>query len=65
MTATTGTAPDGRRVHIVRNWSWEPVRANAPVDLRDALGGGARVAAGTALGLGPWDVRVLVADGRS
>nr|WP_314220119.1 hypothetical protein [Streptomyces sp. DSM 40713] len=25
VTATTGTSADGRRVHIVHNWSWEPL----------------------------------------
>ncbi|MEV7887078.1 beta-galactosidase [Streptomyces sp. NPDC002817] len=59
VTATTGTSPDGRRVHIVHNWSWEPARAQAPVDLSDALTG-ASLPAGTALELGAWDVRVLV-----
>ncbi|KOU61248.1 beta-galactosidase [Streptomyces sp. MMG1533] len=59
LTATTGTSPDGRRVHIVHNWSWEPTRAQAPVDLSDVLSGDP-VPAGTVLDLGPWDVRVLV-----
>ncbi|MFD3499731.1 beta-galactosidase [Streptomyces sp. NPDC058678] len=59
VTATTGTSPDGRRVHIVHNWSWEPVSVPAPVDLSDALNG-TSVPAGTALDLGAWDVRVLV-----
>ncbi|WP_329252176.1 beta-galactosidase [Streptomyces canus] len=58
VTATTGTSPDGRRVHIVHNWSWEPASATAPVDLSDALTG-TSVFAGSALHLGPWDVRVL------
>ncbi|MFE0250809.1 beta-galactosidase [Streptomyces sp. NPDC059010] len=61
VTATTGTAPDGRRVHVVHNWSWQPARVQAPVYLSDALNDGP-VPAGTALDLGPWDVRVLVAD---
>ncbi|MEU1519999.1 beta-galactosidase [Streptomyces sp. NPDC005811] len=60
VTATTGTSPDGRRVHIVHNWSWEPARPAVPVDLTDALDGRS-VPAGSALDLGPWDVRVLVA----
>ncbi|MGW0580763.1 beta-galactosidase [Streptomyces sp. NPDC002920] len=60
VTATTGTSPDGRRVHIVHNWSWEPKSVPAPVDLSDALDS-ASVPAGAALDLGPWDVRVLVA----
>ncbi|WP_151477394.1 beta-galactosidase [Streptomyces albicerus] len=59
VTATTGTSPDGRRVHVVHNWSWEPARVQAPVELSDVLDGSA-VPAGTALDLGPWDVRVLV-----
>ncbi|WP_158850200.1 beta-galactosidase [Saccharothrix deserti] len=60
VTATTGTSPDGRRVHVVHNWNWEPVRVEAPVELSDVLDGGS-VPAGTALDLGPWDVRVFVA----
>ncbi|MGV9382207.1 beta-galactosidase [Nonomuraea sp. NPDC003707] len=59
VTATTGTSPDGRRVHVVHNWSWEPARVEVPVELSDAVDG-APVPAGTALELGPWDVRVLV-----
>jgi beta-galactosidase len=59
VTVTTGTSPDGRRVHIVHNWSWEPTRVQAPVDLADLLNGCA-FPAGTALDLGAWDVRVLV-----
>jgi beta-galactosidase len=59
VTATTGTAPDGRRVHIVHNWSWEPASVPAPVELSDALDS-ASLPAGAALELGPWDVRVFV-----
>ncbi len=59
VTATTGTAPDGRRVHIVHNWAWEPASVPVPVPLSDALTG-ADLPAGTPLELGPWDVRVLV-----
>ncbi|MET9089596.1 beta-galactosidase [Streptomyces sp. NPDC004237] len=59
VTATTGTAPDGRRVHIVHNWSWDPASVSAPTPLTDVLDG-TPLAAGTALALGPWDVRVLV-----
>ncbi|MFI6151753.1 beta-galactosidase [Kitasatospora sp. NPDC051170] len=61
VTATTGAAPDGRRVHVVHNWSWQPARAQAPVALTDVLGG-ASVPAGGAVTLGAWDVRVFVAD---
>ncbi len=59
VTATTGTSPDGRRVHIVHNWSWERAGSTVPVDLVDALDGMA-LPAGAVLELGPWDVRVLV-----
>ncbi|MGQ4358418.1 beta-galactosidase [Streptomyces sp. SAS_272] len=59
VTATTGASPDGRRVHIVHNWSWEPAHATVPADLSDVLDG-TSVPAGARLDLGPWDVRVLV-----
>ncbi len=61
MTATTGTSPDGRRVHVVHNWNWQPVEVPAPVALTDVLNGTA-VMAGEPLSLGAWDVRVLVAN---
>ncbi|GKQ38769.1 beta-galactosidase [Streptomyces sp. A012304] len=61
VTATTGTSPDGRHVHVVHNWSWEPATVPAPTDLIDLLDD-RHAPAGTALELGPWDVRVLVAD---
>nr|AXL05832.1 beta-galactosidase [uncultured bacterium] len=57
VTATTGTAPDGRRVHVVHNWSWEPVRVRPPVAVSDVLSGESVAAE---LDLGAWDVRVLV-----
>ena len=60
-TATTGTSPDGRRVHVIHNWNWHPVRATAPTALTDVLDGNS-IPAGSELALGPWDVRVLVAD---
>ncbi|MFD9111794.1 hypothetical protein ACIOK4_05080 [Streptomyces bottropensis] len=59
MTATTGTSPDGRRVHIVHNWAWEPTSVPAPKPLSDALTG-TSLPAEAPLELGPWDVRVLV-----
>ena len=60
MSVATATAPDGRRVHVVHNWGWDPVSVPVPVDLVDALDGTAVPAPGP-LRLGPWDVRVLVA----
>lgn len=61
VTVTTGTSPDGRHVHVVHNWSWEPARVPSPVNLSDVLSGDA-VPAGAEVDLGPWDVRVLVAE---
>ncbi|MFI7413315.1 hypothetical protein ACIBU0_32040 [Streptomyces sp. NPDC049627] len=58
VTVTTGTSGDGRRVHVVHNWSWDPVRVVAPVELTDVLGDDG-VPAGTELELGAWDVRVF------
>ena len=58
VTATTGTAPDGRRVHVIHNWSWSTLRVAAPTDLTDVLSGTA-VPFGASVRLGPWDVRVL------
>ncbi|BFV55669.1 hypothetical protein KCMC57_up07730 [Kitasatospora sp. CMC57] len=58
VTATTGTSPDGRRVHVVHNWSWQPTEVRAPEDLTDVLDGGS-VSLGTSVSLGAWDVRVF------
>ena len=61
VTVATGTAPDGRRVHVIHNWSRHPATAQAPADLTDALDGGA-VTTGASVALGPWDVRVFAAE---
>jgi beta-galactosidase len=60
VTVTTGTSPDGERVHFVHNWGGAAVRVVAPVGLTDLLGGG-EVAAGEPVDLGVRDVRVFVA----
>ena len=59
VTATTGTTPDGRRIHVVHNWSWQPAQLTAPAGLRDVLTR-ARFRTGALIELGPWDVRVFV-----
>ncbi|MFC0542776.1 beta-galactosidase [Kutzneria chonburiensis] len=59
VTVSTGTSPDGRRVHVVHNWGWSPNGVPVPVDLSDALDG-TIFRTGQALRLGAWDVRVLV-----
>ncbi|MCI2236937.1 beta-galactosidase [Paenibacillus sp. TRM 82003] len=55
---SSATAPDGTRVHVVHNWSWEPCDVVVPTAVRDLLGP-ERSGAGEALRLGAWDVRVL------
>lgn len=58
VTATTATAPDGRRVHVVHNWSFTPVEVTVPAPMDDVL----VPDRGTdSLALGAWDVRVLAA----
>ncbi|MEU6375846.1 beta-galactosidase [Streptomyces sp. NPDC046909] len=59
VTAATATSPDGRRVHVIHNWSWDPATVTAPVALTDVLDDTA-APAGTPLCLGAWDVRVFV-----
>jgi beta-galactosidase len=58
VTVSGATAPDGRRVRFVHNWSFTPASVRLPVDVTDALGDD-HFPAGTKLQLGPWDVRVL------
>jgi beta-galactosidase len=57
-------SPDGRRVHILHNWSWDPVHVTAPVALSDVLEGrpteGGSISAGKPLPLAAWGVRVLI-----
>jgi beta-galactosidase len=60
VTVTTGTAPDGRRVHVVHNWSGQAADAEAPGPLADVLDGSA-VPGGAPVRLGAGDVRVFVA----
>ena len=59
VTTSSATASDGRRVHFVYNWSFASIEVQLPFAVKDVLGLD-QFAAGTSLGLGPWDVRVLV-----
>ncbi len=61
VTASTARASDGRRLHIVHNWSWNKVRVTAPVALV-GVGSETRHSAGDLIELGPWDVQVFVAE---
>ena len=62
ITSTGATARDGRRLHFISNWSWDPTSFDLPARSVDLLSG-ERLEAGGQLGLGGWDVRVLVEDG--
>ncbi|MFI7062798.1 beta-galactosidase [Kribbella sp. NPDC050124] len=57
VTITSATAPDGRRLRFVHNWSWDSLSIDLPSMLHDVL---ADTTVSDKLDLGPWDVRVLV-----
>ena len=59
VTSTGATAPDGRRVRFVHNWSWDEVPVRLPAAVRDVLDGTDHQA-GEELRLNAWDARVLL-----
>jgi beta-galactosidase len=59
VTSSGARSRDGRRLHFVANWSWDPLSLAAPATVTDVLSD-ERIAHGTPLAMGPWDVRVLV-----
>ncbi|MDX8051827.1 beta-galactosidase trimerization domain-containing protein [Lentzea sp. BCCO 10_0798] len=61
VTATTGTSLDGRRLHVVHNWSGDRAEVTAPVGLTDLLGGDG-VPVGARVLLDERDVRVFASD---
>jgi len=61
VTASTSTKDDGRRLHVLHNWSWTDVEVAAPYSLTDLLTG-ERIPAGSNVALGSWDVRVLASE---
>lgn len=74
VTVHTSTRPDGARVHVVHNWAWENAVVRVPVELdiivaprgdRQAVpqsvkASGTRLATGSTVTLGSWDVLVAV-----
>jgi beta-galactosidase len=62
VTATSGTTGEGRTVRFVHNWSWDAVEFTLPAAVTDALDD-TEYAAGDALPLGPWDVKILLERG--
>jgi beta-galactosidase len=57
VTVSSATNRSGRRIHVVHNWSWDPVQVQPPQPLADLLTGEAAVL--ERVDLGAWDVRVL------
>ena len=57
VTVSSATNRSGRRIHVVHNWSWDPVQVQPPQPLTDLLTEEAAVL--ERVDLGPWDVRVL------
>jgi beta-galactosidase len=59
VTSSGARIRDGRRLHVVANWSWDPRSLTVPTAVTDALSD-ERIVQGAPLAMGPWDVRVLV-----
>ena len=59
QTVTSATNRHGERVRFIHNWSWEPSSFLLPCRVTDAATE-EKLAEGTSLELGPWDVRVLL-----
>jgi beta-galactosidase len=58
VTSSGARIRDGRRLHVVANWSWDPQSLTAPTAVTDMLNA-ERIDRGAPLTMGPWDVRVL------
>ena len=59
VTVHSATNPAGRRIHVVHNWSWDPVEIGLPRAMTDLLVPRREAESLTLLELGSWDVRVL------
>ncbi len=60
VTVSQSRTRDGRRLHVVHNWSWEAQQVAAPAGAVDARHPDRDLSGG--LALGPWDVQVLLSD---
>ena len=58
VTVHSATNGAGERVHVVHNWNWAPARITLPTPMTDILADSSDPI--DELGLGPWDVHVLV-----
>jgi beta-galactosidase len=63
VTVTGARNGEGGQLRFVSNWSWQPTSLALPVAARDLLSG-TDLAAGEALDLAAWDVRVLLESPR-
>jgi beta-galactosidase len=61
VTVAQASTRDGRRLHVVHNWGWEPQQVSPPAGAVDARRPERDLSGG--LTLGPWDVQVLLSDG--
>lgn len=52
---------DGRTLHLVHNWSWDPSPYQLPARATP-IGANASLSAGDAVELGAWDVSILIED---
>jgi beta-galactosidase len=59
QTVTGGTAATGDRLRIIHNWSFTPSTFTLPAAVTDLLSGQS-LDRGEVIGLGAWDVRVVV-----
>jgi beta-galactosidase len=59
VTVTTARTRDGRRLHVLHNWSWAPTDVAVPTDLQ-ALVSSSSYRAGDRVQLRSWDVEVFV-----
>jgi len=60
VTVMGATTKDGRRLHVVHNWSWDPVSVTVPAPVEDVVGPGVSIPPGGTVDLAAWDVRVLL-----
>ena len=58
ITITSATARDGRPLHFVHNWSWEPATIRIPTPVRDLLAA-AEHDVDQDVTLSAWDVRIF------
>ncbi|GAA1430103.1 beta-galactosidase [Microlunatus lacustris] len=58
VTLSSATTSEGRRLHVLHNWGWDPQGVATPVLVHDLLVPGDEPF--DHLELGPWDVRVLL-----